>query len=432
MSKKIFLCAVCGAENPRWAGQCSACGEWNTLVEKAVPLTPLGTNKVAAPKVHLAHELVTQPTQRYTFGLAEIERVLGGGLVPGSLILLGGEPGIGKSTLTLQIAASFAQKTKVLIASGEESVEQIALRAQRLKQAKPNLHLLAENNLEAILAAVAQVRPQLLIVDSIQVLSSLAITSLPGSIPQVRLVTESLLRFAKETNVPVILVGHVTKEGDLAGPRILSHLVDTVLTFEGDPQRDFRLLRATKNRFGSTNEVGVFEMRQAGLREVLNPSAAFLAGRAEKPLGSCVAVACEGNRPLLVEVQALTVPTNFGYPRRTASGFDLNRLQLLLAVLERHAGLKFTASDVFVNCLGGLKLREPAADLAVCLALISAKLNRILPRNLAAFGEVGLTGEIRTVSKVEKRLQEARKLGFTKIIYHKFARNLAEVLSFKF
>lgn len=431
MAKVQFVCTLCGAISPRWLGQCPTCQEWDVLVEQRESFTQKVAAKVKAPPTHSVQDLAAVQLERLPLGLPEVERVLGGGLVPGSLILLGGEPGIGKSTLTLQIAANLAGKRQkpVLLASGEESAEQIALRAQRLSQTQPLLHLLAENNLEEILAAAQVLRPQLLVVDSVQVLASLELASLPGSLPQIRLVTEKFLRFAKDSGVPVILIGHVTKDGDLAGPRVLSHLVDTVLTFEGDPQRDFRLLRATKNRFGSTNEVGVFEMLTAGLREVKNPSAAFLAGRAAQPLGSCVAVLCEGNRPLLAEVQALTIATNFGYPRRTASGFDLNRLQLLLAVLERHAGLKFGGSDVFLNCVGGLKLREPAADLAVCLALLSAKLNQALPQNLAAFGEVGLTGEVRAVTRSEQRLQEARKLGFTKVISPQSAKSLKEILA---
>ena len=373
-----------------------------------------------------AEKLAATPLSRIATGFSEADRVLGGGIVPGSLILLGGEPGIGKSTLTLQLAAKFAESAgKTLLASGEESAEQIALRAVRLKNSHEKLHIFSENTLENLLATAEAEKPKLLVVDSVQVFASLESSSMPGSIPQIRLVTERLLRFAKSTRIPVILIGHVTKDGDLAGPRLLSHLVDVVLTLEGDPHRDFRLLRTTKNRFGATSEVGVFEMRENGLVEVKNPSAAFLEGRAENPVGSCVAVTVEGTRPLLVEVQALTSPSVFGYPKRTASGFDLNRLQLIVAVLQKHAGIKLDSSDVFVNVVGGFRLREPAADLAVALAIASSKKKIPLAVDLAAFGELGLTGEIRFVSQSEKRSREAKKMGFQKIASGQEFRSLA-------
>ena len=373
-----------------------------------------------------SEKLAATPLARIASGFAEVDRVLGGGVVPGSLILLGGEPGIGKSTLTLQMAAKFAEIVgKTLLASGEESAEQIALRAVRLKNSHARLHIFSENTIENILATAEAEKPKLLVVDSVQVMSSLESGSMAGSIPQIRLVTERLLRFAKTTRTPVILIGHVTKDGDLAGPRLLSHLVDVVLTLEGDPHRDFRLLRTSKNRFGATSEVGVFEMKENGLVEVKNPSAAFLEGRAENPIGSCVAATVEGTRPLLVEVQALTFPSVFGYPKRAASGFDLNRLQLLVAVLQKHAGIKLDSSDVFVNVVGGFRLREPAADLAVALAIASSKKQIPLAVDLAAFGEIGLTGEIRFVSQTEKRSKEAKKMGFTKIASSAEFRSLA-------
>ncbi len=355
--------------------------------------------------------------------------MLGGGVVPGSLILLGGEPGIGKSTLTLQLAANFAEREgKVLIVSGEESAEQIALRAERTKNSHPKLHILSENTLENFLATAEAEKPKLLIVDSVQVMASLELPSMAGSIPQVRATTEKLLRFAKTTRTPVILIGHVTKDGDLAGPRLLAHLVDAVLTLEGDPHRDFRLLRTTKNRFGATSEVGVFEMRENGLIEVKNPSAAFLEGRAENSFGSCVCTTMEGTRPLLIEVQALTSPSSFGYPKRTASGFDLNRLQLIVAVLQKHAGIRLDSSDVFVNVVGGFRLREPAADLAVALAIASSKSKTPLPPDLAAFGEIGLTGEIRMVSQIDKRKKESQNMGFGKVVSGKEFRFVSEAI----
>ncbi|MCF7845651.1 MAG: DNA repair protein RadA [Candidatus Peribacteraceae bacterium] len=429
MSKSAFVCEKCGARSPRWAGQCAACGEWNSLVEEAVEAKIFGqkerpVGKISKPET--AEKLAATSLTRITTGFTEADRVLGGGIVPGSLILLGGEPGIGKSTLTLQLAAKFAESAgKTLLVSGEESAEQIALRAVRLKNSHPKLHILSENTLENLLATAEAEKPKLLIVDSVQVFASLESSSMSGSIPQIRLVTERLLRFAKKTRTPIILIGHVTKDGDLAGPRLLAHLVDVVLTLEGDPHRDFRILRTSKNRFGATSEVGVFEMRENGLIEVKNPSAAFLEGRAENPVGSCVAVTVEGTRPLLVEVQALTSPSVFGYPKRTASGFDLNRLQLIVAVLQKHTGIKLDSSDVFVNVVGGFRLREPAADLAIALAIASSKSKIPLNPNLAAFGELGLTGEIRSVSQSDKRAREAKKMGFQELASGKEFRILA-------
>jgi DNA repair protein RadA/Sms len=430
--KSVFVCEKCGSQAPRWSGQCSACGEWNSLMEEKVEQKVFGKKEKAigiASEVKSAQELVNTPLQRLQTKIQEADRVLGGGIVPGSLILLGGEPGIGKSTLTLQLASQFASEFgTVLLVSGEESAEQIALRAERIQHANENLKISSENILENILASAEAEKPKLLIVDSVQVMSSMELSSMPGSIPQIRIVTERLLRFAKSTRTPVILIGHVTKDGDLAGPRLLSHLVDVVLTLEGDANYDFRLLRSVKNRFGATSEVGVFEMQESGLVEVKNPSAAFLEGRAEDPVGSCVATTLEGTRPLLVEVQALTAPSSFGYPKRTASGFDLNRLQLIVAVLQKHAGIRLDSSDVFVNVVGGFRLREPAADLAVALAIASSKSKTPLPVDLAAFGELGLTGEIRSVSQIVKREKESKKMGFKKIVNGKEFRTLAEAV----
>jgi len=432
LAKSVFVCEKCGSQSPRWTGQCPVCREWNTLIEEIVETKIFGRKEQAAgtiSKAATAKKLAATPLLRIASGLSEIDRVLGGGIVPGSLILLGGEPGVGKSTLTLQIAAKFAETIgKTLLASGEESAEQIALRAIRLENSHSRLHIFSENTIENILATVKSEKPKLLVVDSVQVLASLESGSMAGSIPQVRLVTEKLLRFAKITRTPIILIGHVTKDGDLAGPRLLSHLVDVVLTLEGDPHRDFRLLRTTKNRFGATSEVGVFEMKENGLIEVKNPSAAFLEGRAENPIGSCIAVTVEGTRPLLVEVQALTSPSVFGYPKRTASGFDLNRLQLIVAVLQKHTGIKLDSSDVFVNIVGGFRMREPAADLAVALAIASSKKKIPLSQTLTAFGEIGLTGEIRNVSQTKKRLQESKKMGFGKVASGREFRSLIDAV----
>ena len=432
MTKSVFVCEKCGSSTPRWSGQCNVCGEWNSLMEEKVEAKVFGKkeNVVGVPaEARSAKDLANSPLQRLKTKINEADRVLGGGIVPGSLILLGGEPGIGKSTLTLQLASQFANEFgTVLLVSGEESAEQIALRANRINHASENLKISSENILENILASAEKEKPKLLIVDSVQVMSSLELSSMPGSIPQIRIVTERLLRFAKSTRTPVILIGHVTKDGDLAGPRLLAHLVDVVLTMEGDANYDFRLLRGTKNRFGATSEVGVFEMKEVGLVEVKNPSAAFLEGRAENPIGSCVAVTLEGTRPLLIEVQALTSPSSFGYPKRAVSGFDLNRLQLIVAVLQKHAGIKLDTADVFVNVVGGFRLREPAADLAVALAIASSKKKTSLPIDLAAFGEIGLTGEIRMVSQIEKREKEARKMGFEKIANRKGFHSLAETV----
>jgi len=427
-TKTIFVCEKCGAQSIRWSGQCPTCGEWNSLSAQVITPKKIGEKKSAVATASV-DKLISTTLVRLQTGIIEADRVLGGGIVPGSLILLGGEPGIGKSTLTLQLAAKFAEKIgTVLLVSGEESAEQIALRAHRICGSHSRLKILTENMIETILATAAAEKPKMIIVDSVQVMNSVELPSLSGSVPQIRTVTEKLLRFAKNTNTPIILIGHVTKDGDLAGPRLLSHLVDVVLTFEGDPYRDFRLLRATKNRFGTTNEVGVFEMHESGLIEVSNPSAAFLEGRTKNPLGSCVTATMEGTRPLLIEVQALTATSNFGYPKRTASGFDLNRLQILIAVLQRHAKLKLDSSDVFVNVIGGFRLREPAADLAVVLAIASSKLKKTLPSNLVAWGEVGLSGEIRFVSQSDKRKKETLKMGFSKVANEKETKSIAETI----
>lgn len=418
--KMIYVCSECGATSPRWEGQCRACNAWNSFVEDVVDTSPSGTSAVKSAARILTtatvETLAARPIVRTTTGIGEFDRVVGGGVVPGSLILLGGEPGIGKSTLTLQLAHIFAETVgTVIIASGEESAEQIALRAKRTGLVSARLAIVGTTDIDAIIATAENEKPALLIVDSVQVMTSGAATSLAGTIPQIRLVAEQLMRFAKVSGTPVILIGHVTKEGELAGPRVLEHLVDVVLTLEGDRYRDMRLLRTQKNRFGATSEVGVFEMGEAGLIEIANPSAAFLTGRADNPIGSIITATMEGTRPLLVEVQALTASTNFGYPKRTASGFDLNRLNILIAVLARHADLRLESSDVFVNIVGGMRLTEPAADLAVCLAIASSKLKKAAPRELAAWGEVGLSGEVRHATQHDTRAREATKMGLKKI-----------------
>ena len=424
-SKTIFTCAGCSTEHPRWEGQCRGCGEWNTLEERVTaPSMPSGGMSARPAATAISSQdissLAATPLARHDTGIGELDRVLGGGLVPGSMILLAGEPGIGKSTLTLQLAASIAAALgTVLLASGEESAQQIALRATRTSRAHKELRLVAGTDIDAILATAEVERPKLLIVDSVQVMASNVSNSSPGSVPQIRAVAESLMRFAKTTGTPVVLIGHVTKDGEVAGPRVLEHLVDVVLTLEGDRYRDMRLLRTMKNRFGATSEVGVFEMTETGLAEVANPSEAFLAERADKPIGSCITATMEGTRPLLVEVQALTSATAFGYPRRTASGFDLNRLNLLIAVLERHASVRLDSSDVFVNIVGGMRLSEPAADLAVALAIASSKAKTPLPVDLVTWGELGLSGEIRHVTQAERRRTEAKKLGLKQSVDEK-------------
>ena len=419
-AKSLYRCTECGTTSPRWSGQCAGCGQWNTLEEAVAPSAQAANRAraVATPQVVASAALLAnKPLTRLNTGMPELDRALGGGVVPGSFLLLGGEPGIGKSTLTLQLAAQFAARYgKVLLVSGEESAEQIALRATRTGAAAEWLHIAALTDTDEIVATAEAENPVLLIVDSAQVMSSAQLPSSTGSTPQVRYLAEQLLRYAKTSRVPVVLIGHVTKDGDLAGPRVLSHLVDAVLQLEGDAHRDIRLLRASKNRFGATSEVGVFQMTGEGLTDVANPSELFLEGRSTDAVGSCITATVEGTRPLLIEVQALTAPTVFGYPKRTSSGFSLNRLNLLIAVLERHAGVKLDSNDVYVNIVGGATLNEPAADLAVCLAIASSKLKIPLPQKLAAWGEVGLTGEVRAVSQSQMRMKEAKNLGYTQMV----------------
>ncbi|MBK7898256.1 MAG: DNA repair protein RadA [Azonexus sp.] len=416
-AKSLYLCNECGASSPKWQGQCPGCGEWNTLVESVVQETAAGRFQPIAPgaRLRVLSSIEARETERLSTGVGEFDRALGGGLVAGGVVLIGGDPGIGKSTLLLQALAALAASEAVLYVSGEESGEQVALRARRLGLETGNLPLLAEINLEAILAVLKAEKPRVAVIDSIQTLWSDALSSAPGSVAQVRECAAQLTRVAKQLGVTVILVGHVTKEGSLAGPRVLEHIVDTVLYFEGDTHSSFRLVRSCKNRFGAVNELGVFAMTDRGLKGVSNPSALFLSRHGHDVAGSCVMVTQEGTRPLLVEIQAL-VDSAHGNPRRLTVGLEPQRLAMLLAVLHRHAGVACYDQDVFVNAVGGVRISEPAADLAVVLAIVSSLRNKPLPSKLVVFGEVGLAGEIRPAPRGQERLKEAAKLGFTRAL----------------
>ncbi|HUH59889.1 MAG TPA: DNA repair protein RadA [Candidimonas sp.] len=414
-SKTVFVCTECGAASPKWEGKCPHCGSWNTLHESldtgmpAHRFAPLaGVSPVRSLAEIEARELPRQPT-----GITEFDRVLGGGLVTGAVVLIGGDPGIGKSTLLLQALVSLSRTVKVLYVTGEESAEQVALRARRLELATGDVHLLAEIRLEAIIAALAEQQPSVAVIDSIQTLYSGELSAAPGSVSQVRECAAQLTRLAKQTGITIILIGHVTKDGSLAGPRVLEHIVDTVLYFEGDTHSSFRLVRAFKNRFGAVNELGVFAMTDRGLRGVSNPSALFLSQHEQNVAGSCVMATQEGTRPMLVEIQALVDTAHVPNPRRLSVGLEATRLAMLLAVLHRHAGVVTFDQDVFVNAVGGVKITEPAADLPVLLAIMSSLRDRPLPKGLVVFGEVGLAGEIRPAPRGQERLKEAAKLGFS-------------------
>ena len=420
--KTLHTCTECGASAPKWQGQCPGCGAWNTLVETIAETAP--TSRFAAiagttGKLRVLSEISPREEPRTPTGIEEFDRVLGGGLVPGGVVLIGGDPGIGKSTLLLQALAHLAPRAAALYVSGEESAEQVALRARRLHLDAAALKLLPEINLEKILAVLRDEKPAIAVIDSIQTLWSDALQSAPGSVAQVRECAAQLTRFAKQSGTALFLVGHVTKEGALAGPRVLEHIVDTVLYFEGDTSSSFRLIRAFKNRYGAVNELGVFAMTDKGLKGVSNPSAIFLSQHETPVAGSCVLVTQEGTRPLLVVIQALVDGAHSPSPRRLSVGLDASRLAMLLAVLHRHAGLVLYDQDVFVNAVGGVKIGEPAADLAVCLAIVSSMKNRALPNKLAVFGEVGLSGELRPAPRGQERLKEAAKLGFTHAIIPK-------------
>ncbi|MBS4098181.1 MAG: DNA repair protein RadA [Sulfuricella sp.] len=423
-AKSLYSCTECGGQTSKWQGQCPHCTAWNTLVEtvaEAVPSTSTNRyNALAANgKLQRLSEVEAAEVPRQSTGIAEFDRVLGGGMVEGAVTLIGGDPGIGKSTLLLQALCHLSVSKNVIYVSGEESAQQIALRAKRLALDASAVQLFAEIQLERILATLAAEKPEVAVIDSIQTVYSEALQSAPGSVAQVRECAAQLTRFAKQSGTAVVLVGHVTKEGALAGPRVLEHIVDTVLYFEGDSNSSFRLIRAFKNRFGAVNELGVFAMTEKGLREVSNPSALFLSHHGQEVAGSCVMVTQEGTRPLLVEIQALVDEAHAPNPRRLSVGLEQNRLAMLLAVLHRHAGIACFDLDVFVNAVGGVKITEPAADLAVLLAIVSSLKNKPLPGKLVVFGEIGLAGEIRPIQRGQERLKEAAKLGFTHAVIPK-------------
>ena len=410
-TKTKFYCQACGHEEARWLGKCPSCAEWNTLVEEIVDRTASPSCNKGVAKATPLKDIQLTAEERLDCGNGELNRVLGGGVVQGSFVLLGGEPGIGKSTLLLQMAGAMAQNRDVLYVSGEESGKQIKLRADRLGIHAEHLNILPETRLELIRDVILESRPSFVVIDSIQTVVLEALQAAAGSVSQVREGAAFLMRLAKEEDIPVFLIGHVTKEGAIAGPRVLEHIVDTVLYFEGDRNHVFRLLRAVKNRFGSTNEIGVFEMRGSGLAEVPNPSAIFLGENSPHSVGSAVAVVMEGTRPLLVEIQALVTPTSYGQPRRTATGMDYNRVIMLLAVLDKRVGFHLGAQDVFVNIAGGVRIDEPAVDLAL-VAAVASSFREVPLKRLAIIGEAGLTGEVRGVSQIETRVREAMKFGF--------------------
>lgn len=416
--KSMYFCQNCGHEESKWLGQCPACKEWNTFVEEKV--TPAASKAVKERKdaqVVTLSGIETDEDDRMNTGIEELDRVLGGGIVKGSLVLVGGDPGIGKSTLLLQVCQRLsAAGRKLLYISGEESLKQIKLRANRMGEFTDNLYLLCETSLDIIRGIIEQQKPDMVVIDSIQTMYNEEVGSAPGSVSQVRESTNIFMQLAKGLSISIFIVGHVTKEGTVAGPRVLEHMVDTVLYFEGDRHASYRILRGVKNRFGSTNEIGVFEMRKEGLTEVKNPSEFMLSGKPEHASGSVVACAIEGTRPMLMEIQALVCKTNFGMPRRTAAGLDYNRVNLLMAVLEKRLGLPLSGYDAYVNIAGGIRLNEPAADLGIVLAIVSSYKNRPIAEDVIVFGEVGLSGEVRAVSMPEQRVSEAKKLGFTTCI----------------
>ena len=417
-TKSIYICSECGAESPRWQGKCSECDSWNTLEETVVALKAKqasATPSAAGLKSLTLNEISTTDEVRFRTGLSEFDRVLGGGIVKGSVVLLSGDPGIGKSTLILQVC-EYLKTRKILYVSGEESAKQLKLRAERLSVFTDNLFILTETNVGNILLNVENINPDILIIDSIQTMNLSEISSAAGSITQVRECTNAFMRLSKQQDISTIIVGHVNKDGAIAGPKVLEHIVDAVLYFEGERNLTYRILRAVKNRFGSTNEIGVFEMVESGLQQVENPSLMLLGGRPKNVSGTCVACIMEGSRPILAEVQGLASQTGFGNPRRTANGFDYNRLNLLLAVLEKRAGFFFGALDVYVNIPGGLRLDEPAADLTVAIALISSLKDAVVPEDVICFGELGLAGEVRAVTHASARVAEAHRLGFKKCI----------------
>ena len=419
--KTVYFCQECGYESAKWMGQCPGCKAWNTFVEETVSAkkNPSGNLKASEKRQDpvILKDISLSEDERQTTQIGELDRVLGGGIVPGSLVLVGGDPGIGKSTLLLQVCRNLAEnQVVVLYISGEESLRQIKLRANRIGDFNDKMQLLCETNLEVIREVIERKKPDVVVIDSIQTMFHEDVSSAPGSVSQVRESTNILMQIAKGMGISVFIVGHVTKEGNVAGPRVLEHMVDTVLYFEGDRHASYRVLRAVKNRFGSTNEIGVFEMCNTGLEEVKNPSEYMLNGRPEDASGSVVACSMEGTRPILVEIQALVCQSKFGIPRRTAVGTDFNRVNLLMAVLEKKVGIHLGTSDAYVNIAGGMKMTEPAIDLGICLAIVSSCKDVVIPDKVMVFGEVGLSGEIRAVSMAGQRVQEAKKLGFETVM----------------
>ena len=419
-NKIVFFCSECGNESSKWTGKCLACGAWNTMIEQKVTkqnnksVSSATTTESSKPKRLSEIEIVED--ERTSTGITEFDRVLGGGIVKGSLVLVGGDPGIGKSTLLLQMCQTIKTKSTILYTSGEESQKQIKLRAERLKVNNPNLLFLSETNMTDIENTISNVKPDFLIIDSVQTIFCPEIDSAPGSVTQIREVTMNLMKIAKSRNISIFLVGHVTKEGAIAGPKILEHMVDCVLYFEGESHHFHRILRGVKNRFGSTNEIGVFEMCNNGLAEVENPSKMLLSEMPANVSGTTVTCTLEGTRPILAEIQALTTKTNYPAPRRTASGVDYNKMALIIAVLEKHARLKLSTQDIYVNVAGGMRLYEPAIDLSIAIAIASSCMDFVMPTDTVAIGEIGLTGEIRSVTAMDKRITEAEKLGFKRII----------------
>lgn len=423
-TKSVYICQNCGVDSPKWIGKCPSCGEWNSYVEEIVskdnsPKISLGGLEITKQKPVKLDEVETSEESRIDTSSNELNRVLGGGLVPGSLVLIGGEPGIGKSTLVLQVVLNLKGK-RTLYISGEESVKQLKLRAERLKYDNPDCYIVSETSLEQIFVHIQNIQPDVVIVDSIQTVSTEMIESSPGSVSQVRECAAHLLKFCKTSGIPVLLIGHINKEGSIAGPKVLEHIVDTVLQFEGDQHYMYRILRSIKNRFGSTSELGIFEMQQNGLREVSNPSELLLSQNHEGLSGVAIASAIEGVRPFLIETQALVSSAAYGTPQRSCTGFDLRRLNMLLAVLEKRAGFKLAQKDVFLNIAGGLKINDPAIDLAVISAILSSNVDLAIEKHICIAGEVGLSGEIRPINRIEQRILEAEKLGFQKMIIPEF------------